>query len=255
MPIQLSVSLLPSLRPVLPATEIAVVIDVLRATSVMTTALAAGAKRVETCQSVDEARRLATQSDQIRKLLCGERACKKIEGFDLGNSPAEYASDVVQGRTLVLTTTNGTLAIEASAEAQQMVVASFLNLSATIQRLREAGTVHLICAGTNGQVTAEDVLLAGAICEELNRKEQIDFVGDDTILARQLWLGWMGSTKQTALGDRQTALAARLAQSQGGRNLVALGYHADLQFCAQIDRLEVVPERISSSPATFGLRE
>jgi 2-phosphosulfolactate phosphatase len=249
---QLTVSLLPSVRPVSSSTEVAVVIDVLRATSVMTTALANGAQQFVTCPSIDEARELSRElssSLPSGTLLCGERHCKPIDGFDLGNSPAEYVSEVVQGRTLILTTTNGTLAIAAAQNAKAMIAASFLNLSAVARRLQSVRSAHLVCAGTNGQVTAEDVLLAGAIVDRLSGQPGVDLVGDETILARELWSAWMGQVS----GRPNEHLAERLTQSQGGRNLSVLGYHADLRFCADVDRYNVIPERICKAPATFGL--
>lgn len=224
-------------------------IDVLRATSVMTTALANGAKQFVTCQSVDEARQLAQQMGGDA-LLCGERHCKPIDGFNLGNSPAEYSREVVKDRTLVLTTTNGTHAIAAAQNAQAMFAASFLNLSAVVSKIRSADSVHLVCAGTNGEITAEDVLLAGAIADRLFKQIDVESVGDDTILARQLWLAWMG---EESAGPNER-LAQRLTQTQGGRNLIEVGYQADLARCAAIDLFDIVPQRIATEPNTFGIR-
>ncbi|MCL4126929.1 UNVERIFIED_CONTAM: hypothetical protein GTU68_023153 [Idotea baltica] len=214
----------------------------------MTTALANGAKEFLTCQSVDEARELA-QTHDADVLLCGERHCKPIDGFHLGNSPAEYSSDVVQDRSLILTTTNGTFAIAAAQNARAMVAASFLNLSAVVVKLRDAGSVHLVCAGTNGEITAEDVLLAGAIVDRLSSEVNLELVGDDAILARELWTAWMGE----GWSDQNERLTQRLAESQGGRNLIGVGYEADLGRCAAIDLFDVVPERIATTPNTFGI--
>ena len=244
---RLSVSLIPSIRPVDSSTDVAVVIDVLRATSVMTTALANGAAKFITCQQIDEARELAKQFVEP-PLLCGERHCKPINGFDLGNSPSEYPQAIVSDRTLVLTTTNGTLAIAAAAAAKQMIVSSFLNLAATIEFLRNADSIHLVCAGTNGQITAEDVLLAGAIVEGLCNLGPVDF-DDDAILAQELYRSWFGKELPTS-----ESLAKRLALTQGGRNLVNVGYAADLNRCAAINSIAVVPQRVSNSPNTFALK-
>ena len=244
---RLSVSLIPSIRPVDASTNVAVVIDVLRATSVMTTALANGAAKFITCEQIDEARELATQLSDP-PLLCGERQCKPIDGFDLGNSPSEYTKSVVNDRTLLLTTTNGTIAIAAASAAKQMIVSSFLNLAVTVDHLSDAESIHLVCAGTNGQITAEDTLLAGAIVDGLSKIGPIEF-DDDAILAQELWRSWFGVQLPSS-----ATLAKRFAFTQGGRNLIQVGYAADLERCAAINTISVVPERIDHSPNTFALK-
>ncbi len=246
---QVSVSLLPSEQTVDSTIQLAVVIDVLRATSVMTTALANGAQKFVTCQSIDEAKSLANSTDS-RPLLCGERECKRIDGFDLGNSPAEYSADVVKDRSLVLTTTNGTNAIEAGRDVPKMIVASFLNLSAVVSNVCRFDSVHLICAGTNGRVTTEDVLLAGAIIGQAERAKELTLANDDATLARELWQSWFAGAVPT-----QQSLASRLGQTQGGRNLIRVGYDRDLDLCAAIDSMDVVPVRTGVGPSEFLLAE
>lgn len=229
-----------------PETEWAVVIDVLRATSVMTQAIASGARSVITCREIEQARRLAEQSSSP-PLLCGERGCRPIAGFDLGNSPAEYTTAKVSGLDLVLTTTNGTAAVEAAAAAKRMVAASFLNLFAVCRLLRKAGEVHLICAGTEGEITCEDVLLAGCILHQLQRESGGEAASDEAVLARELWLSWFGDTQLPAPEE----LSRRLLETQGGRNLVDRGYQSDLAVCAAIGTLNSLPVRSASNPATF----
>ena len=248
---QISVSLVPALQPVLPAVEVAVVIDVLRATSVMATALANGAAKIITCRSIDESRQLARKLPN--PLLCGERYCRRIEGFDLGNSPADYPAETVAGRPVVLTTTNGTIAIAACADVSQVVAASFLNLSAVVQQIARHDRVHLVCAGTEGEVTGEDVLLAGAIIQRLREATAVELADDAAHLAAEFWNGFCPDPARISDPARITAqaLALRLRETQGGRNLIGLGYDADLPRCAAIDVLTVVPSRISRDPATF----
>lgn len=243
---RVTVSLLPGLREVTAQTDVAVVIDVLRATTVMTAALAEGAERVTTCEDVDRARQLA-QQESSPPLLCGERGCRPIEGFDLGNSPGEYSPSVVQGKSLVLTTTNGTRAIAAAAAAKEVVVASFLNLSAVVQRLSESERVLLVCAGTEGAVTAEDVLLAGAVAAFCHDRFDAEFEGDEAFLAEQFW---RHSFIETAVPGA-AALAEKLGESAGGRNLIRAGYEADLKRCAVIDWTHVVPRRSQNDPPVF----
>jgi 2-phosphosulfolactate phosphatase len=251
---QIATSLLPRSGRITSATDVAVAIDVLRATSVMATALAAGAAKIVTCREVDEALELARRvSPPV--LLCGERGCQPIEGFDLGNSPAEYVGSRVAGKRLVLTTTNGTRAIEAAADAARMITASFLNLTAVLESLAGMETVHLVCAGTEGEITAEDVLLAGAIVSECETRYSAVLQDDDSILARQLWQSWLeipGASSDERIADPQK-LALRLRETRGGRNLVRLGYEQDLERCAAVDSIQAVPVRNSRSPTSFGL--
>ena len=243
---QVAVSLLPGMREASAETDVAVVIDVLRATTGMTAALAEGAEQVITCEGVDQARRLAEQSSP-RPLLCGERGCQPIEGFDLGNSPGEYVRDTVGGRSLILTTTNGTRAIAAAAGAKEVVVASFLNLTAVVRRLMGRQRVLLVCAGTEGTVTAEDVLLAGALAAFCHDSYRAEFDGDEAFLAEQYWRHAFIEAAVPAAD----ALADRLGQSAGGRNLPAAGYESDLKRCAVIDWTDVVPSRRGDDPPSF----
>jgi len=150
---------------------IAVVIDVLRASTTIITALANGAARVRPMADVAAARASAAALGP-GTVLGGERGGVRIDGFDLGNSPAEYARDRVAGRSLVITTTNGTAALAACRAAREIVVGAIVNRSAVVAAVRrlaaaaaDCDAVHLVCAGTDGAVTAEDVLAAGAILD------------------------------------------------------------------------------------------
>lgn len=199
-----------------------------------------------TCRQVAEARNLAEQIS-TRPLLCGERGCKRIDGFDLGNSPSEYTPGSVRGRTLVMTTTNGTRAVEFADQAGELFTACFLNLSAVVAHLADRDRVHLVCAGTEGEVTVEDVLMAGALVSICETRFGAVIQDDDSCLARQLWLSWFPS--EDAID--QDALANRLRETRGGRNLLRVGYEDDLVRCARVDSVDTVPVRIASSPATF----
>src|SRR5947209_4689500 len=133
---------------------VAVVIDVLRATTTMVHALAAGCVCVRPCAEIEEARALAGQMRAGRVLLGGERGGQPLPGFDLGNSPREYTAKVCKGNTIVLTTTNGTRALLRAAEAERVLVAAFVNYSAVCEQLRQdARPVHVVCAGTEGEVS------------------------------------------------------------------------------------------------------
>ncbi|QDT02730.1 putative 2-phosphosulfolactate phosphatase [Rubripirellula lacrimiformis] len=232
------------------AADVAIVIDVLRATSVATTALQSGAKQILACREIDAARALAASLGP-QTLLCGERGCRPIEGFDCGNSPAEYTADRVADRTLILTTTNGTRAIQSASSARTMVLASFLNLSAVVQHVHRFESLHVVCAGTDGQVTGEDVLLAGAIIDGvlLHRTDATDSdapspLCDASRIARQFWCGSLPNP------DPDT-LRKCLENTLGGRNLIRVGYADDLSRCAAIDSGPIIPYRTQLEPATF----
>ena len=259
----LGVSFLPDPRRVSERTDAVLVIDVLRATTVMATAMAAGAKRIHTCRGAEQARRSAARS-RPPALLCGERGCRPIDGFDLGNSPRDYSTDTVGGRELILTTTNGTQAIAAASPARRLLAVAFLNAAATIRSVRDATETHIICAGTDGSVTSEDVLLAGMLVDRLERQAaarnvSLRLAGDEAAIARDHWRWTVADTPGvSADGDRDARglasarpdwLANRLAQTRGGRNLVAAGYHDDLSDCARIDTLPVVVERVAPASA------
>src|SRR5438876_9330427 len=146
---EVQVHLLPQLAPpgVLVG-GIAVVIDVLRATTTIVHALAAGCTAVRPCTEVEEARTLAGQMRVGRALLGGERCGTPLPGFDVGNSPREYTAKLCRGATLVMTTTNGTRALLRAAEADRVLLACFANFSAVCEQLRlDSRPTHIICAG------------------------------------------------------------------------------------------------------------
>lgn len=210
-----------------------VVIDVLRATTTIAHALAAGATAVVPCLEIDEARTMAKQLGG-NVVLGGERQGRRIEGFDLGNSPTEYTRQTVGGRTVVFTTTNGTRAMRHAAAASEILLGSFANLSAVAGALTSCDRVDLLCAGTNGVITAEDALFAGAVVERISDlKSQIsDILNDQARLALGAWRTFLSSGNP---------LAAALRECQGGRNLIAEGFDADIDTAAQIDSLSIVP--------------
>lgn len=239
---------LPSLAP---AGELAgttcVVIDVLRATTSIVAALAAGAKEVLPCQEIDEAQRLAGTLPSGTVLLGGERAGGKISGFDLGNSPAEFSDAAVRGKSLVMTTTNGTRALHHARAAKRVLLASFLNLEATARSLAGDDDVTLLCAGTDGQITREDVLLAGALAMLLRAPLAPSSIPGDPDLNDQAWLAvpaWLQVARAGGgrLPQLRLALGMALRDTRGGHNLIGMGLDADLTAAAQIDSAPLVAE-------------
>ncbi len=218
---------------------IAIVIDVLRASTTMITALAHGASRVRPVRTVGEARGLAGHPGV---LLGGERGGRPIEGFDLGNSPLEYTRQRVAGHEVVITTTNGTAALHACQDAAEILVGAVVNGSAVaalaIHLAAGGRDIHLVCAGTDGDVTEEDLLGAGAILDAAIRRgvdERQDLDGP----ARAAVADFRAVVEND--GDPAVALACVFATAIGGRNLIAIGMEGDLSPAAQIDSLPVVP--------------
>lgn len=232
--------------------DLAVAIDVLRATSVIVKALASGAESVMTCETIEQAHRLA-ESEPDRTLLCGERNCQKVDGFALGNSPSEYTSENVHGKRLVLTTTNGTKAIEMASPVPSLAIASFLNLSAVISRILRARHTCIICAGTNGVITSEDVLLAGALVTGIKNVCKAAQFDDASEISASFWESSMNLDPKDSDQSIALQLADRLQRTEGGRNLIGVGYENDLLACSQINSLPILPMRKAVSPSCFEL--
>lgn len=209
---------------------LAVVIDVLRATTTIVHALAAGCTAVRPCAEVDEARALAGQMRVGRVLLGGERGGAPLPGFDLGNSPHEYTAKLCHGNTLVLTTSNGTRALLRSVEAERVVLAGFVNYSAVCEQLRhDPRPIHIVCAGTEGEVALEDALLAGALVDYLCETGAVSL--NDS--ARMSW---------DCFEHHGQVLLGALELSMGGAKLRTLGYDDDIRAAAQVDQFHLVPE-------------
>lgn len=217
---------------------IAVVIDVLRASTTMITALANGAVRVVPVADVDEARRIAADVEPP-VLLGGERGGLRLPGFDLGNSPLEYGPARVAGRTVVITTTNGTAALQASRGAREILVGAIVNRSAVAAAIRglagPGDAVHLVCAGTDGLVSAEDVLAAGAILDAAMLDDPGHVLDEAAGRAVEMFRA------TAAAADLAGALVAEFRRAPGGSNLVDLGMEVDLPVAAAIDAYSVVP--------------
>lgn len=214
---------------------VAVVIDVLRATTTIVHALAAGVNSVVTCGEIEQAREIAGRCPSGTALLGGERHGERIPGFDLDNSPLKYTSEALSGKTLVFTTTNGTRALASCLEADRILVGAFVNRQSTIDALVLDGRpVHLVCAGTDGYITTEDVLFAGLVASALFQATGGQEAADDeTQLALALWQATSGNS---------SLIRQVLRDSRGGRNLIDLGFDADIDRAAECDRFRIVAE-------------
>jgi len=197
-----------------------VVIDVLRATSTIVTALSNGASEVLPVLNLED----AIEFGKMGYLIGGERGGIKPLGFALGNSPAEYCTDIVKDRKICLTTTNGTRAlINARKYANDIYVASFLNLSSTVERLSVYDNIAIICAGNDGDVSYEDTQLAGFIIEKLCVIRSYA-LSDSALIALGLW---------QELGE------PRFVGSHA-KKLIELGFEKDVEYCSSIDVNSIV---------------
>lgn len=210
--------------------RVAVVIDVLRATSMIAALLDRGAKEVWPVKEVEEAKRLAAELGGA--LLAGERGGLAPAGFDMGNSPREVDPARVQGASVVLTTTNGTSAIQQAAAADALVTAAFVNTGAVVKCLLDSGVERLliVCAGTRGAFSLDDALCAGGIVSRLCAAASAD-LSDSAAAARLLY------------ESQKDKLLAALRSCRHGRVLESLGLGGDIEWAVRIDSIDVVPVR------------
>lgn len=198
-----------------------VVIDILRATSTMLTALAHGVRRIHTCRSVEEA--FEKKAALPNAILAGERGGWKVEGFDRGNSPREFV-EIPEGRdVMVMTTTNGTRALRAARPAARILIGSFLNFSRVCETLQSSERpIAFFCAGTIEDFSLEDAIFASAVLDRLNLDHP----------ARAIWTG------------ENRPLPERLSETKNGRRLAEIHLAEDIPWCAQVDHfpLQVLAE-------------
>jgi 2-phosphosulfolactate phosphatase len=201
-----------------------VVVDILRATSCMTTALAHSVDSIKPFAQLPDC--LATKSDGY--MTAGERDGKKVEGFDLGNSPFEYMNPLLKGQRIAFTTTNGTQAIAKASSAKDIVIASFLNLSAVVDYLRlSSNNILIVCSGWKGKVNLEDTVFAGALIDRL--RNDFDYACDAPIMAHRLYT------------EARHDLKGFLQDSSHIKRLQGLNIERDIDFCLTEDQYNVVP--------------
>jgi len=206
------------------------VIDVIRATSTLLVALAQGARSVRPVAGIDEAYALKEKNPDT--LLAGERGGQAMPGFDLGNSPREMTAERVGQRDIIMTTTNGTQALDTCRGAREIVTASLLNLSAVAAHLRKSGPPWIIvCAGYEGRFGLDDAIVAGALAEALDQDH--GFVSLYCAVRRDL--------------------AATLLACAAGQELLKVGLEDDVAICAELNRFELVPRLHPSGLITAGV--
>ena len=206
--------------------SIVVVIDILRASSAITTAFFNGVTKMIPVATVEEAQTYKEQG----YLVAAERDGEIVKGFDLGNSPFGYMNAKVKGKTIAITTTNGTQAISVAMDAHKVIIGSFLNLDAVIEYLKkEKKDVIFLCAGWKNKFNLEDTLYAGAVAEQLIYKYDFNSSCDSTIAAMELY--------KLAKHD----LYAFLAHSSHRNRLEKLDLERDIKYCLTPNQCPVVP--------------
>lgn len=232
----------------------AVVIDVLRAATTIAYALDAGASQVIPCLEVSDALSQAAEFAPDDIVLGGERDGVAIDGFELGNSPEEYSPDRVAGKTVIFTTTNGTRAMNHARQAEEILVASFVTASAIVARLVEREKIDIICAGTDGRISEDDVLMAGLLVDRIQRQRGMVYQQNaQAITAREYWLNAFALPH--SLGAEllePDRLAEALRKTQGAQNLIALDLADDIFAAAQIDRFDLAPRL---DPRSFRIKK
>jgi 2-phosphosulfolactate phosphatase len=201
-----------------------VVVDILRATSCMTTAFAHGIESIAPFAQLEDCLAMKTKG----YYTAVERDGKKVEGFDLGNSPFEYQDVKLRGQKIAFTTTNGTQAIVKSLGAKEVIIGSFLNLSSIAGHLRKSDTdILILCAGWKGKINLEDTLFAGALVEKL--EDVVALTCDAPLAAQHLY------------EQAKSNMVDFLKDSSHVKRLAKLGIFKDIEFCLTPDRYHVVP--------------
>lgn len=208
-----------------------VVIDMLRATSVIVTALSNGCRRVIPVLTVDEALHIASK-DKNEYLLGGERKAVKIEGFNFSNSPLEYTKEIVRGKSLIMTTTNGTRAIKGAEGAKNIFIGALINAAAVAQKLAEIGEdVAIVNAGTYGQFSMDDFICSGYIIERIAEKAECELT-DIAKTANYIY-------------KMNPDVISFIKHAAHYKRIMELNLKEDLDYCCKKDIIDKVPEYVN----------
>lgn len=225
----------PELTPTGKAPECAIAVDVLRATSTIATVLAAGGEAVQVFSDLDQLIEVSEKWPAEKRLRAGERGGAKVAVFELGNSPLDCTPELVQGRRLFISTTNGTRALQRVQDSPNLLAAALINRAAVVQFLleKQPETVWIVGSGWEGSFSLEDTVCAGAITHSILQQTALspeELAGNDEVInAIALYSQW------------QDNLLGLLHQASHGQRLLRLDCHEDLKYCSQTDILDVLP--------------
>jgi 2-phosphosulfolactate phosphatase len=212
-----------------------IVIDVLRATTTITTALNNGAREIVPVNSIEFAMKVSGDTFSGQTLLAGERNAKKIDGFALGNSPLEFTKDVVDSKSIVFFTTNGSKAIVKAKYSSDLILSSFLNGGAVANHLKDHDEIVILCSGNNGLFSYDDSVCAGFLIQEINDLKVETELDDASKVCQLLYQ------------KSSTDLTKMLMETEHGSNLIEKGFESDISYSAQKNILSVIPYYDSGS--------
>ncbi|KHG40639.1 MULTISPECIES: 2-phosphosulfolactate phosphatase family protein [Aphanizomenon] len=225
----------PELTPTDTVPECAIAVDVLRATSTMATVLAAGGEAVQVFSDLNQLMEVSEKWSPEKRLRAGERGGAKVAGFELGNSPLDCTPELVAGKRLFISTTNGTRALQRIQNAPIVLAAALINRAAVVKFLLEQQpeTVWIVGSGWEGSYSLEDTVCAGAIAHSIVQQSsyaQQEISGNDEVVsAIALYSQW------------QDNLQGLLYQASHGQRLLRLECFEDLKYCSQTDILDILP--------------
>ena len=221
----------PELVPAEGNPDCAIAVDILRATTTIATALSAGAEGVQVFSDLNELMRVSEAHSPDLRIRVGERDGKTVDGCDLGNSPFDFTPDVVGGKRIFMSTTNGTRALQKIQNAKNVLACAMINLGSVLKYLRETKpeTLWIVGSGWEGNYSLEDTTCAGAIA--LNLEDEADFGNDEAIAAAALYKTWQGQVEEL------------FYQASHGKRLLNLNGAEDIAYCAKIDLVDVLPKQ------------
>lgn len=206
-----------------------IVIDVLRATTVIVTALNNGAKEIIPINAVEFAVKLSGDTLSGQTILAGERNTHKIDGFALGNSPKEFTEEIVSSKSIVLFTTNGSKSIVKAKYSSNLYIACFLNGSAIADYMKNEEEIVILCSGNDGLFSFDDSVCAGFLINELNELN-IDTELDDASKVCSL-----------LYKKNQNRIKKMMMETEHGKRLVEHGYEEDIAYAAQRNIINIIP--------------
>lgn len=212
--------------------DCAIVVDVLRATTTIATALTSGAEAIQAFADLDRLQAAGEAWNADLRILSGERGGDKVAGFDLGNSPLDYKPDRVQGKRIFMSTTNGTRALQRVQYAPVLLTAALVNVDAVVKTAidRQFDSIWIVNSGWQGDYSLEDTVCSGAILHQLQAAGiEITAGNDEAIAAIALYKTW------------REDLLDLLRQASHGQRLLRLHKDADLEYCAALSTLDIVP--------------
>lgn len=212
-----------------------VVIDVLRATTTIVTALANQAKEIIPVSAIEFAMKVSGDTFSGQTLLAGERNTQKIDGFSLGNSPLEFTTEIVKGKSIVFYTTNGSKAIVKAKYSSTLIISSFLNVSSVAKSISKSEDIVILCSGNNGLFSFEDSVCAGALIDELFEISGDINIDDASKTCLFLYL------------KNKKRLKKMLSETEHGIKLVDSGFDKDIEYASQKNIFNIVPLYLKGS--------